>query len=166
MALSAAVSGRREKSRIPCWRLPKNQVVPNPSKCPPTLSGSNSVTKPLLAPRFQTGSAIGVTRRRLALVHLKTPMIPYWSTKFMWFHDFGVKQSGKNALPPQPRPPRSVKGGQSPDLCKMFSQGVYKGEFQHQPCLEGCLGTLGRPFWQERKVQNSLFKLDEKPSPA
>ena len=164
MALSATVSGRREKSRIPCSSLTKNQVIPNPSECPPTLSGSNSVTEPPLAPRFQTGSAIGVTRRRLALVHLKTPMIPYWSTKFMWFHDFGMKQSGKTALPPQPRPPRSVKGGQSPHLCKMFSQGGYKGELQHQPCLEGCLGTLGRPFWQERKVQNSLFKLNEKPS--
>ena len=83
----------------------------------------------------------------------------------MWFHDFGVKQSSKTALPPQPRPLRSVKGGQSPDLCKMFSQGVYKGEFHQQPCLEGHLGPLSHRFWQERKVQNSLLALAEKPSP-
>ena len=82
----------------------------------------------------------------------------------MWLHDFGVKQTSKNALPPQPRPQRAVKVGQSPHLFKMFSQGVYKGEFQQQPCLEGDPGTLGRPFWQERKVQNSWFELDEKPS--
>ena len=126
--------------------------------------GSKTVTKPPLAPRFQRGSAKCVTIRRLTLVHLRTPVIPYWSTKFMWFHDFGVKQTSKNASPPRPRPPRSVKVGQSPHLCIVFGQGVYKGEFQQQPCLEGCLGTLGCHFWQERKVQNSLFKLDEKPS--
>ena len=164
MALLAALSGRREKSRIPCLSSTKNQVIPNPSKCPPTLMGSKTGTKPPLAPSFQTGSTICVTIRRLTLVHLRTPVLPYWSTKFMWFHDFGVKQTGKNASPPRPRPQRAVKVGQSPHLFKMFSLGVYKGEFQQQPCLERRLGTLGRPFWQERKVQNSLFELDEKPS--
>ena len=164
LALLAALSGRREKSRIPGSSSTKNQVIPNPSKCPPTLMGSKTGTKPPLAPSFQTGSTICVTIRRLTLVHLRTPVLPYWSTKFMWFHDFGVKQTGKNASPPQLRPQRAVKVGQSPHLCIVFGQGVYKGEFQHQPCLEGCLGTLGRPFWQERKVQNSWFELDEKPS--